>query len=290
RRHGGRGGARRLAAAVQPARLHDAALRQHRRRARHHRGRRARRDQGRCEVSAHDEWLTREAERRRRDGLHRELRPRDSGAGVIDLAGNDYLGLARDPRVIDAAVQATREWGTGSTGSRLVTGTTRLHVDLERELAAFAGSPDALVFASGYAANLAVLTALADEDTLIVSDERNHASLIDGCRLAAGRTVVTPHRDVDAVATALRDRPERRALVVTDAVFSVDGALAPVADLHRVAREHGALLVLDEAHALGVVGKDGRGLAHEIGLETDVVRTVTLSKSLGAQGGAVLAG
>ena len=237
------------------------------------------------------EWLSDAAAARAVRGLHRELMPRSPGGGVLDLAGNDYLGLSHDPSVVEAAVDAARTWGTGATGSRLVTGTTNLHVQLEHELAAFSGSAAALVFATGYAANLAVVTALADERTLIVSDAGNHASLIDGCRLARGRVVVTPHRDVTAVGDALAARTEPRALVVTDAVFSVDGEAAPLAELAAVCAEHHATLVVDEAHALGVAGPGGRGLVAAAGLASDVnvVRTVTLSKSLGAQGGAVLA-
>ncbi|HEX3750007.1 MAG TPA: 8-amino-7-oxononanoate synthase [Streptosporangiaceae bacterium] len=239
------------------------------------------------------------AAERRRAGLNRTLTPRAAGAGgPLDLASNDYLGLAADPRLAGAAAAAARDWGPGATGSRLVTGTTELHRRLEAELATFGGAPRALVFSSGYLANLAVVTALAQvlgrdgDGVLIVSDAANHASLIDGCRLArAGRArvEVTPHADVAAVERALAGRPERHALVVSDTVFSVAGDLAPVHELHRVGRDHGALLVLDEAHAFGVLGPGGRGAAAAAGIaaEPDVVRTFTLSKSLGSQGGAV---
>jgi 8-amino-7-oxononanoate synthase len=200
--------------------------------------------------------------------------------------------------VVTAAQAGAREWGAGATGSRLVTGSTALHADLERALAAFTGAPSALVFSSGYLANLTAVTALAAAlsypargDTLVVSDARNHASLVDACRLARARLVVTPHRDVGAVERALAGRPERAALVVTESAFSVGGPLAPLRALHRVTRDHGGVLVIDEAHALGVAGPGGRGAAWEAGLaaEPDVVRTVTLSKALGAQGGAVVA-
>ena len=179
-----------------------------------------------------------------------------------------------------------------------MTGTTELHARLEDELAAFTGADRALVFSSGYLANLAVVPALAralgrdGSGVLIVSDAANHASLIDACRLArvrGARVEVTPHADAAAVERALAGRAERLALVVTDTVFSVAGDLAPVRELHRVAREHDALLVLDEAHALGVLGPGGRGAAAAAGIAGDprVVRTFTLSKSLGGQGGAV---
>jgi 8-amino-7-oxononanoate synthase len=224
-------------------------------------------------------------------GLRRILRPRAARDGVLDLASNDYLGLSTDPRVTSAAVDAARLWGAGSTGSRLVTGTTELHEELEAALAEFARAPAALVFSSGYLANVGVLTTLGGPEVAIVSDAGNHASLIDGCRLSGSPVTVVPHRQVDAVAAALAatDAPAR--LLVTDSVFSVDGDLAPLAELHAVARAHDALLVVDEAHALGVIGPEGRGGIEAAGLagEPDVVRTVVLSKSLGAQGGAVLA-
>jgi 8-amino-7-oxononanoate synthase len=237
------------------------------------------------------ERFRRAAAERAAVGLRRALRPRPAGGdGLLDLAGNDYLGLSRDPRVIAGAVAAARRWGAGSTGSRLVTGSTALHAELEAELAGFAGAGGALVFSSGYLANLGAVAALAGPGTLVVSDAANHASIVDGCRLARSRVVVVPHRDVAAVAAALSTRDEPDALVVTDAVFSVSGEVAPLAALHRVTRAHGALLLVDEAHALGVVGAGGRGAVPAAGLAgaDDVIRTVTLSKSLGAQGGAVL--
>jgi 8-amino-7-oxononanoate synthase len=224
-------------------------------------------------------------------GLRRRIRPRAAGDALVDLAGNDYLGLARDPRVVAAATDAVQKWGVGSTGSRLVTGSTQLHADLEQALTTHCGGDAALVFSSGYLANIGAITALAGQDTLVVSDAHNHASVIDACRLARARVVVVPHGDVQAVESALSGRAESAALLVTDAVFSVDGDLAPVAELHAVARRYGALLLVDEAHALGVVGPRGEGVVATTGLadEPDVVRTVTLSKSLGSQGGAVLA-
>jgi 8-amino-7-oxononanoate synthase len=235
--------------------------------------------------------LRRAAEGRTSAGLRRTLRPRDVRDDVLDLASNDYLGLARDPRVTEAAAAAARGWGAGSTGSRLVTGSTRLHADLEAELADFVGAGAGLVFSSGYLANLGVLTALGGPGGLIVSDALNHASVVDGARLARAEVQVVPHRDVAAVDRALSARTSGAAVVVTDAVFSVDGDLAPLADLHVVTRAHGALLVVDEAHSVGVVGDEGRGAVHQAGLagEPDVVVTATLSKALGSQGGAVLA-
>ena len=229
---------------------------------------------------------------RKAAGLHRVLRPRPADEDVLDLAGNDYLGLARDPRVTAAAASAVLEWGAGSTGSRLVTGTTALHSSLESALASFCGAPAALVFSSGYLANVGVLTVLGGPSVTIVSDAGNHASIIDGCRLSRSPIVVVPHRDVDKIDAALSTVDTSHAIVVTDGVFSVDGDLAPLRALHDVTAQHGALLVVDEAHALGVIGGGGEGSVAAAGLaaEPDVIRTVTLSKSLGAQGGAVLAG
>lgn len=224
-------------------------------------------------------------------GLRRELRPRDPHSPSIDLASNDYLGLTKHPEVIEGAIEAVRRWGAGSTGSRLVTGTTADHERLEAELAEFVGAEAGLVFASGYAANLGAVTALAGRGALIVSDAGSHASLVDACRLSRARVEIAPHRDVEAVHRLLAARTEERALVLTDSVFSADGDLAPLAELHRVTRANGAVLVVDEAHGLGVRGSGGRGLVHELGLagEPDVVVTATLSKAFAAQGGAVLA-
>src|SRR6266700_2799604 len=201
--------------------------------------------------------------------------------GLLDLASNDYLGLCGDERLNAAAAEAACTWGTGSTGSRLVTGTTELHARLEAARAEFTGAAGALVFSSGYLANMTVLTALAavlgaPNDLLIVSDAGNHASLIDACRLSRARGTVTPHRDPDAVRKVLANRDEAAAIVVSDAVFSVDGAQAPVAELHAAARSGGALLVLDEAHAFGVTGPGGRGAAAAAGIaaEPEVIATL----------------
>ncbi|MEW2074843.1 8-amino-7-oxononanoate synthase [Streptomyces sp. NPDC013433] len=234
-------------------------------------------------------WIDEQAELRRRAGLVRTLRPRAADTPLLDLASNDYLGLARHPEVTEGAARAARTWGGGATGSRLVTGTTALHTELERELAAFCGFEAALVFSSGYAANLAAVTALAPHGSRIVSDAGNHASLIDGCRLARGTTQVAAHSDPDAVRKAL-DGHDGPAVAVSDTVFSVDGDAAPLTRLAAACREHGAGLVLDDAHGLGVLGDGGRGAPHAAGLAgaDDVVVTVTLSKSLGSQGGAVL--
>lgn len=235
-------------------------------------------------------WLDERAGARVRAGLRRQLRARPAHSDLIDLASNDYLGLSRHPAVIEAAVAAVRTWGTGSTGSRLVTGTTVAHEEFEADLADFTGAQAGLVFASGYAANLGVVTALAGRGSLVVSDAGSHASLVDACRLSRARVEIAPHRDVQAVDRLLAERTEQRAMVLTDSVFSADGDLAPLRELHRVVRARGAILIVDEAHGLGVRGGGGRGLVHELGLagEPDLIVTATLSKALGAQGGVVL--
>lgn len=225
-------------------------------------------------------------------GLRRQLRPRAADAPLLDLAGNDYLGLARHPDVVAAGVDALRTWGAGSTGSRLVTGTTTLHAELEEALAAHVGFEAALVFSSGYTGNLGAVTALAGPGTLLVSDERNHASLVDACRLSRAEVVVVPHRSVDAVLAALTSRrPGQPSIVLTDSVFSADGDPAPLAELAGVCRRHDALLLVDDAHGLGVLGPGGAGAVAAAGLAgaPDVVVTATLSKALGGQGGVVLA-
>ena len=232
------------------------------------------------------EWLDEQAAAREAAGLRRSLRPRPADDDLIDLAGNDYLGLSRDPVVIAGAADAARVWGAGSGASRLVTGTLELHQRLEHELAGYTGQPAALVFSTGYHANLAVVGALADRDTLVVSDAHIHASLVDAVRLSRARLEVVPHSDVGAVRRALEGW-SGRALVLAESIYSVLGDRAPLPELATACAEHGALLVVDEAHGIGV---HGRGLVHADGLAglPHVVMTATLSKAIGSQGGAVL--
>ena len=236
------------------------------------------------------DWVDDYAEERKRAGLRRQLRPRAADAGTLDLAGNDYLGLTRDKRVAGAAAAAALRWGAGSTGSRLVTGSTELHSELEHELASFCGAQAALVFSSGFLANMAATITLSGPDAAIVADRYIHASLIDGTRLAKAAVSVAEHNDPAAIERALATRDRQRALVITDSVFSVDGDLAPLPELAAACRRQGAGLLVDDAHGFGVLGEGGRGAVAEAGLQgaPDVVTTVTLSKSLGAQGGAVL--
>ncbi|GAB3300559.1 8-amino-7-oxononanoate synthase [Parasphingorhabdus pacifica] len=236
------------------------------------------------------EWFAEQRTKRADAGLQRTLRPRAAGENVIDLANNDYLGMSGHPEVRRAAADAAHVWGAGAGASRLVTGTTTLHSDLERELAEFTSREAALVFSTGYHANLSAVTVLADKQSLIVSDAHVHASLIDAARLSRAAIEVVPHNDVAAVRAALTKADGRPAIVLTESVFSVLGDAAPLTDLAAVCAEQDALLVVDEAHGLGVVGDGGRGLvhAHDLADAPHVVMTATLSKSLGAMGGAVL--
>jgi 8-amino-7-oxononanoate synthase len=235
-------------------------------------------------------WLAAQAAEREARGLTRRLVEADRGEPLLDLAGNDYLGLARDPRVVAGAVAAAQTYGAGAAASRLVSGTLSIHTELEQAMASFTGFGSALVFSTGYHANLSVVQALAGPDTLVVSDAHVHASLIDACRLARAAVTVTPHSDVAAVSRALSSRCQRRALVLVETIYSVLGDAAPVAELAALAAAHDAVLIADEAHALGVAGPGGRGLlaAHGLAGRPEVVATATLSKSFGAQGGLVL--
>lgn len=243
-------------------------------------------------MTAMADWLDRAAEGRARAGVVRATDVRrnpQSRPGLLDLASNDYLGLADDPRVRDAAVAAVGRFGTGARASRVVTGTTAGHAELESELARLTGQPACLAFSSGYTANVGLLTALGDPDTLFVSDAHAHASLVDGARLARSPVAICPHADLAALGRLLRERTQPRAVVVVESLYSV---LGDAADLDRIAAlcaEHDALLVVDEAHGVGVAGH-GRGAVHAAGLAgaEHVVLTATLSKALGAQGGAVL--
>jgi len=205
-----------------------------------------------------------------------------TGQTVVSFASNDYLGLANHPVVAAAAIAAVERWGTGSGASRLVVGSRPVHAELEAELAAWKGTDAAVLFPTGFAANLGVLTTVGGPGVRICSDELNHASIVDGCRLARAEACVFAHCDLDHLDHLLRDAPGR-AVVVSDTVFSMDGDEAPVAELAERCRRAGALLVLDEAHAvLGPAAADDLG-------DTDVVRVGTLSKTLGSLGGFVAA-
>ena len=211
------------------------------------------------------------------------------GRELVNFGSNDYLGLAGDVRLTKAASRAACAEGFGAGASPLVSGHSQAHENLERALAGLLATESALVFPSGFAANTATIAAVAGPDDAIFSDARNHASLIDGCRLARASVHVYPHRDLAELARLLAaSGAARRRLVVTDTLFSMDGTLAPLADLCDLARRHGAILMVDEAHATGVFGARGSGLVEETGCADGVhIRVGTLSKALGAAGGFV---
>ncbi|MDQ0618758.1 8-amino-7-oxononanoate synthase [Arthrobacter globiformis] len=239
------------------------------------------------------QWLERQAAVRERRGQVRRPLPRVAHEQFIDLASNDYLGLSTDPRVAGAAAEAASRWGAGATSSRLVAGTTQLHLDLEQELAMLAGMEAALVFSSGYLANIGVITALGGPGTLIVADEHCHASMIDGFRLSRSRTESFAHNSVEEAGRLLAGRTEPRAILAVESVYSVLGDEAPLADLLTLAEQHDAVLLIDEAHSLGVTGSGsfqgrGSGAGTNLAGHPNVIVTATLSKALGSQGGAVL--
>jgi 8-amino-7-oxononanoate synthase len=234
------------------------------------------------------------------DGVLRQPRLRSGGnalrcvvdgRSVVEFSSNDYLGLSVHPRVRDAAATAAQELGVGSTGSRHLSGGHELNVQLENELCSFEGTATATLAPSGYAANMAALEALGGPDSVIFSDELNHASIVDGCRASRSRTEVYPHLDLDALETDI-SRCEERAVIVSDAVFSTSGTVADVSGLMDIARRYDAWLVIDEAHATGVLGPGGRGAFADAGIDagSNVVRVVTFSKALGVAGGAICGG
>jgi 8-amino-7-oxononanoate synthase len=230
----------------------------------------------------------------RERGLHRRLRlisgPQGArvlldGKPVLLLCSNNYLGLADHPRVREAAADAAMRWGAGAGASRLVSGNMTVHRRLEEQLADFKGAPAAVLFGSGYLANAGTISALAREGDVVFSDALNHASIVDGCRLARADTFVYGHCDVDHLEWGLRQADGRGSLIVTDSVFSMDGDLAPLAEIVELAARYDARVMVDEAHATGCVGPGGRGLVAELGLEAEVDLLVgTLGKSLGSYG------
>nr|WP_242544914.1 8-amino-7-oxononanoate synthase [Corallococcus sp. NCSPR001] len=227
-------------------------------------------------------------------GLRRALEPLDSPQGaevrvgdgwLVNFSSNDYLGLAASPAVRAAAASALERYGVGTGASRLVVGDMVPHQRLEARLARFERAEAVRLFNSGYAANTGILPALVGPGDAVFSDALNHASLVDGCRLSRARVVVYPHSDVAALTRALEETPARRKLVVTDSVFSMDGDVAPLRELLAACEAHGAALMVDEAHATGVLGARGAGLCEALGVEDRVdLRMGTLSKALGGLG------
>ncbi|HEU5142127.1 MAG TPA: 8-amino-7-oxononanoate synthase, partial [Solirubrobacterales bacterium] len=227
-------------------------------------------------------------------GLHRRLRLIEGPQGptvmlggrpVLLLCSNNYLGLAGHPLVREAAADAALRFGAGAGGSRLISGSMESHRQLEERLAAFKGYEEALLFGSGYLANTGTIAALAGRGEVVFSDELNHASIVDGCRLSRAETFVYRHRDVEHLAWGLHRAGERAALIVTDGVFSMDGDVAPLLQLAELARQHGCRLMVDEAHATGALGPGGRGSVAAAGLGDAVDLVVgTLGKALGSYG------
>ncbi len=241
-----------------------------------------------------DDFFADDRRRREAAGLQRALRPVDGpqdahveidGRRVLSLSSNNYLGLANHPEVVEAAVAATRRYGVGAGASRLISGSMRLHHAFEERLADFKRSQAALLFTSGYQANVGVIAALVGAEDAVFSDALNHASLIDGCRLSRAAIHVFPHRDVATLEAQLRAAPARRRLIVTDSVFSMDGDQAPLAAICALAERHEAMVMVDEAHATGVIGARGAGVVEQLGLHDRVtVQVGTLGKALGAFG------
>jgi len=236
-----------------------------------------------------------ELEQLKRQALHRHLRTIESehgprvtyrGRSMLMLSSNNYLGLASHPALKRAAIAAVERFGTGAGASRLIAGNLKALSDLEAGLAQFKGVEAALVFGSGYLANLGTISTLAGPQDVILSDELNHASLIDGCRLARAQVRVYRHCDTDHLKSMLTQaRDARRRMIVTDSVFSMDGDVAPLAEIVELARRHDAAVMIDEAHAVGVLGPKGAGLASALGLEREVdIQMGTLSKALGSYG------
>jgi 8-amino-7-oxononanoate synthase len=244
------------------------------------------------------EWWREELEARREAGLHRRLGVLP--AGVLDFSSNDYLGLSRHPEVVKAAINATREFGAGARASRLVSGHFEIHAQLESELAAFKKCAAALVFPSGYHANLAVVTSLSRRGDTIFCDKRNHASLIDACFLASARGAKMRFYDSPEKLQTLLVKCGKSCsapanfVIVSDAVFSMDGDIAPLPELINLAEAFDATLILDDAHGTGVLGATGRGALEHFGQssivnrQSSIVQVGTLSKALGAQGGFVV--
>ena len=242
------------------------------------------------------DWLDAACAELARTGLRRHLRTLTGaptgtihldGRDVVLLGSNNYLGLSTHPRVIAAAVEATQTFGTGASGSRLISGNNELYTDLEANLAEMKGAEAALVFSSGYAANTSVIPVLAGEGDLILSDALNHASIIDGCRLSRATKKVYRHCDVAHLKTLLSESATfGRRLIVTDGVFSMDGDIAPLPDICELAAAYDAMVLIDDAHGFGVLGEEGRGTVSHFGIAAErVVQMGTLSKAVGALGG-----
>ena len=244
-------------------------------------------------------YLSDEIESWRQAGTHQHLRELESacepvsrfdGKEVINLASNNYLGLANHPALVEAAIDAARRYGAGSGAVRTIAGTMTIHMELERRIAAFKKVEACVVFQSGFAANAGTVAAILTPEDHIISDELNHASIIDGCRLSKAKIHVFPHKDAAAaerILGELESQPGRK-LLITDGVFSMDGDIAPLPALVEAARRHGAIMMIDDAHSSGVLGRNGRGTVDHYGLHGSVdIQVGTLSKAIGVLGGYV---
>jgi len=244
-------------------------------------------------------WIQDEIEALKTSGLYNRIRTLSSPQGawlvvdgkkVLNFCSNNYLGLANHPKVVQAAREAMEKYGVGPAAVRTIAGTMDLHVELEKRLAAFKGVESAITFQSGFNANLATIPALVGKDDVIFSDELNHASIIDGCRLSGAKIVRYNHCDPQDLEKALFEerRNHPRALVVTDGVFSMDGDIAPLDQIYEVTKKHDAILMVDDAHGEGVLGRGGRGIVDHYHLHGKVdVEIGTLSKAFGVVGGVV---
>src|SRR2546423_13556145 len=243
-------------------------------------------------------YLSGELDSLKQQGLYRHLRVLDGEQkahtsidhrSVVNLSSNNYLGLTTHPKLREAALEATRTLGVGSGSVRTIAGTMEIHMELERRLAAFKRTEAVVVFQSGFAANAGTVAAVLTKDDVVVSDELNHASIIDGSRLSRATIKVFPHKDVDAARRIVRDLPAgQRKLLITDGVFSMDGDVGAVPELCAVAEEYGCIMMVDDAHASGVFGKNGRGTVGHFGVHGRVdIQVGTLSKAIGALGGYV---
>jgi 8-amino-7-oxononanoate synthase len=254
-------------------------------------------------MSSHDSdplaWIPEQLEQLNERQLRRALQARvgkqsvvitSAGRQLINFGSNDYLGLASDSRLADAVCEAVAQYGWGSGASPLVTGYSELHERLEAELARFEHAESALLFTTGYAANVGTISSLVGREDAIFSDEQNHASIVDGCRLSRAKVLVYRHGDVEHLRTLLVESGVfRRRLIVSDSIFSMEGDVAPLAELAALAERHDAMLLIDEAHATGVFGEDGAGLVQASGVDDrGIIRVGTLSKALGSIGGFVV--
>jgi glycine C-acetyltransferase len=245
------------------------------------------------------DFLTQEINGLKEQGLYNNIRTIGSAQGarlivdgkdVLNFCSNNYLGLANHPKIVEAAKEATKKYGVGPAAVRSIAGTTELHVQLEERLAAFKGAEDVITFQSGFTANLGTISALVGKEDVIFSDRLNHASIIDGCRLSGAKIVAYEHNDPGALEDAIKEHSSnyRRALIITDGVFSMDGDIAPLPDLVEVAKKYDILIMVDDAHGEGVLGKGGRGIVDHFSLHGEVdIEVGTMSKAFGVVGGIV---